>query len=192
MTDANGKYRIEGLPRNSELTLNVIPERDQPYFRTEIRLAEPAGLEPTSLDVKLRRGVMIHGTITEKQTGKPIPNARFDYFPLRTNPNALQYLRYQGDSSSSVRPMRQRFLSAADGSFTLLGIPGQGIIAAQLNKPDYLVGVGLEQLKDLINEKTRTLQTYDYCSLTSYHVLQRVTIPTGENEMKVQVQVEAK
>jgi len=99
MTDANGKYRIEGLPRNSELTLNVIPERDQPYFRTEIRLAEPAGLEPTSLDVKLRRGVMIHGTITEKQTGKPIPNARFDYFPLRTNPNALQYLRYQGDSS---------------------------------------------------------------------------------------------
>lgn len=190
MTDAKGRYRIEGLPRSSELTLNVIPEGNQPYFRTEFRLAEPDGLEPIQLDVQLRRAVIIHGTITEKQTGKPIPNARFDYFPLRTNPNASQYLRYQGDSSSSVRPMRQRFLSAADGSFSLLGIPGKGIIAAQLNKPDYLVGVGLEELQDLTNEKTRTLQTYDHCSITSYHVLQLVTVPPGEKEMKVELQVE--
>lgn len=191
MTDANGKYRIEGLPRNSELTLNVIPEGDQPYFRTEFRLAEPDGeREPITLDVKLRRGVLFRGTLTEKQTGKPIPNARFDYFPLRTNPNASQYLRYQGNTSSSVRPMRQRFKSAEDGSFSLIGIPGQGIIAVQINNPDYLRGAGLEQLKDLINEKRGTLNTFDHCSITSYQILKLVTVPSGASEMKVDLQAD--
>ncbi|HAH46572.1 MAG TPA: hypothetical protein DCM07_17285 [Planctomycetaceae bacterium] len=188
-TDAEGKFRIENLPRHSEVFLNVIPEGDQPYFRTPLYFAEPEGNEPVSLDVKLRRAILFRGKITDQRTGKPVPDVRFDYFPLRSNKNAIQYLRYQAPGNA-VQPMRQRFKSAADGSFSLLGIPGEGIIAAQLRNPDYQTGAGLEELKDLINKNVSTLKTYDYCSITSYQTLKLVTVPPGEKEFNVELQID--
>lgn len=189
VTDAAGKFRIAHLPRYSELRLNVIPEEDQPYFRTSLQVTEPEEDEPVSLDVKLQRAILFRGKVTDQRTGKPIPNVRFDYFPLRSNENATNYLRYQSPGNA-VQPMRQRFKSAEDGSFMLLGIPGKGIVAGQLRNPDYRTGTGLEELKDLISKNTKTLKTYDYCSYTDYQILKLVTVPPGEKEFNVELQID--
>ncbi|QDV51956.1 M56 family metallopeptidase [Gimesia fumaroli] len=189
-TDLKGRYRIEQLPYSGTLRLYVIPDVDQPYFSTDYLLPKPSGLKPISLNIKLRRGVMFHGTITDKETGKPIPNASFDYFPLLSNKNATHFIPYQ-DNTTSLEPMQNRFISAEDGSFSLIGMPGAGIIGARTFNTDHLLGIGQEKLHHLIDEnRDDRYQTHDYCFTNLYQVVKLITVPTGESEFQIDLQAD--
>ena len=189
-TDANGRYRIDGLPKEKGLKLHVIPHADQPYFAQQFDLQEARGLEPQTFDVELRRGVMITGKLTDRRTGKPIRWARFSYFPLLSNDDAQKYSRYQ-TSRVLLDPMGYRFISGEDGSFRIVGIPGAGIVGVRINDPKYLKGVGANKLDHLKHDSEKRFKTYDYCSSQSLNVLALAQIKPGEDEITLDLQADA-
>jgi uncharacterized protein (DUF1501 family) len=56
-----------------------MPNLDQPYFGSEVDIPQTAGLDPVTLDIKLKRGLWITGRVTDKVTGKPV-SAVVHYF----------------------------------------------------------------------------------------------------------------
>ena len=189
-TDAEGRYRIEGLPKGKGLSLRVVPNADQPYFAETFNLPEVHGLQPQTFDVTMRRGVTIAGKLTDKRTGQPIRWARFDYFPLASNENAQRYTRYQ-TTTRSLSPMGYRFMSEEDGSFDLVGMPGEGIIAVAINDPKYLKGVGAEKLGHLKDNQADRLATYDHCTPRLYNVVALASAKRGAERIVVDIQADA-
>jgi len=186
-TDAEGRYRIEGLPKSGRLILKVIPNADQPYFLENFDLPAPDGLGSISFDAELRRTVMFRGRLTDKRTGEPIPNATFDYYPLLTNEHAAKYRRYQ-DESTTLSPMSRRFRSDDAGAFSVVGIAGEGVIAARINNPAYLKGIVPDDVSDLVDGKR--LKSHDYCFTGNYQVLHRVTCDPKEEVVNVDLQAD--
>ena len=187
-TDENGRYRVEGLPKTDGLILEVHPGVEQPYFRQEFDLPIRDGLGPVSFDAELRRTVLFKGTLTDKRTGEPIPNAIFEYFPLLSNEHAVRYRRYQ-DTRMMLMPMRQRFMSDEHGAFSLVGVPGEGVIGVRITNPAYLSGFVPESMSHLVNG-TR-LKTHDHCSPDVYQLLHLVNVAPKQSEYQIDLQADS-
>jgi hypothetical protein len=108
VTDAEGRYRLEGVPEQATVTLDAegYAELTQPVERA------------TSLDAVLRPDVL-KGTLVNAVTKEPIANATVIATTNLTSSD-VAYLRVDGSS---------------DGAFTLDGIPEQGYI--QVLAPGY-------------------------------------------------------
>jgi hypothetical protein len=108
VTDAEGRYRLEGVPEQATVTLDAdgYAELTQPVERA------------TTLDAVLRPDVL-KGTLVDAVTNEPIANATVIATTNLTSSD-VAYLRIDG---------------SADGAFTLDGIPEQGYI--QVLAPGY-------------------------------------------------------
>ena len=90
-TDAQGRYRLVGLPKADGHRLAIYPPLDQPYFITRsFQVPDGPGLGPLKFDMTLKRGTWITGKVTDIKTGKPV-QASIDYFPFLSNPHARDY-----------------------------------------------------------------------------------------------------
>jgi RNA polymerase sigma factor (sigma-70 family) len=73
-TDEKGRYRVKpelDPPHRIEVTA---PD-DQPYLEVETTADWPKGAVRHEVNVKLPRGVLVRGKVTDSVTGKPIPGA---------------------------------------------------------------------------------------------------------------------
>jgi protocatechuate 3,4-dioxygenase beta subunit len=138
--DADGRYRLVGRPRLSPYWVHAEAPAGQPYHAV-MRLPERAAPgQPTKLDFGLKRGVFVRGRVTDKVTGRPL-QAKVTYFALATNP-ALNGVEKYPDPPTA--------LTQKDGSFTLVALPGPGIIAARLDdgsRGRYVLGLGADRIK---------------------------------------------
>ncbi len=127
-TDAQGRYRLAGMPKGEGNKIVIVPGSDQPYLRSVRDVPDSPGLDPVTVDVELKRGVWIEGRITDKATGKllgaQVQWAQVQYFALRTNPNLSDYAGF--DAAFSGRPI---WNVKKDGSFRVVGLPGPGVLA---------------------------------------------------------------
>jgi RNA polymerase sigma factor (sigma-70 family) len=143
-TDAKGRYRLVGLASNlgQDHLLFAVPAPGQPY-QAPLKLARgDVEVGALKIDFELKRGVVIRGRVTNKETGRPV-QARVEYFAAPDNP----HVRAEDGITS---PISTR--TAKDGSFTLIGAPGQGLVAAIASAPEalahrYLVGAGADKIK---------------------------------------------
>ena len=72
-TDAQGRYRLTGMPKRPGNRIVVIPDRDQQYAPTHKDIPDSPGLDPVTADIELKRGVWIEGKIRDKLlTGQPL------------------------------------------------------------------------------------------------------------------------
>jgi hypothetical protein len=142
-TDAQGRYRLVGLSREGGHRLDVFPPSGQPYLRAARKTPAGSGLDPVTMDFPLKRGVLIRGRVTDKETGRPVA-ARVQYLSFSDN----SYLKEAPGFSDSDEIVAR---TAADGSFTLLGLPGQGVVVAAVadftQAGRYLMARGLDQVK---------------------------------------------
>jgi RNA polymerase sigma factor (sigma-70 family) len=125
-TDADGRYRVAGLAKGARRRIVVFPGEASPYMMAGKVVVDVPGLEKSTADVRLTRGVLVRGRITDKATGKPISGAGIHYTPLSGNPfyakaPGMEAFRMAGGSVSSD----------ADGAFRLIVLPGVGLITAQ-------------------------------------------------------------
>jgi RNA polymerase sigma factor (sigma-70 family) len=120
-TDAQGRYRLAGVPRGAGNKLVVVPGPEQPYLYSVKEVADGPGLGPITVDLDLKRGVWIEGRITDAGTGKPLQGI-VEYFALYGNPNLPNYKGFDGAPSNTVT-------AKADGSYRIVGIPGPGVVA---------------------------------------------------------------
>ena len=83
-TDAAGRYRLVGLPKppaGEANVLLVVPEKSQPYFRSEIDVPSASGLEPVTCEIDLKAAVWLSGRVTDKTSGQGIPSV-VSYYPF--------------------------------------------------------------------------------------------------------------
>ncbi len=62
-------------PADRTVTIIAFAPEGQPYLTATVSIEWPKGALEQSLDLALPRGVLIHGTVTEEGSGKPVPGA---------------------------------------------------------------------------------------------------------------------
>jgi RNA polymerase sigma factor (sigma-70 family) len=125
-TDARGHFRVSALPGTSGFVL-AHPPQGQPYLAASKSFDLPRGAIRQEVEVKVSRGVLLHGKVTEAPSGKPVANA----------------------SVQNGADWNGRMLTAADGSYALAVPPGGARILVTAPTPDYIaqpVGSALLEL----------------------------------------------
>jgi hypothetical protein len=156
-TDAEGRYRLTGLPKGEGFSIVAIPGGAQPYGGAGKQVPDSPGLEPVTVDFELKRGILIEGKITDKATGKPL-RAGVEYFALAANPNLRDYPGF-----GSTFFIDDRFPKS--GAYRVVGLPGPGVIAVYPPKDLY---VRAPEREDEFGTKEPSLTT-DPRSITSSH-----------------------
>jgi hypothetical protein len=119
-TDAQGHYRITGLPSRETVALRADPADGQPYHPATHEFGNTPGVGARVLDFPLTRGVLVRGRVTDRTTGAPVA-ALVEYHPTVENPNIGQR---RDLARAEGRP------TDADGRFAMVALPGPGLIAA--------------------------------------------------------------
>jgi RNA polymerase sigma factor (sigma-70 family) len=128
-TDAQGRYRLAGMPKGAGNKLRLVPPGDLPYLAVVTEVHDSPGLDPVTVDFELKRGVWVEGRMTDKVTGKPLRGLA-EYFPLFDNPNVSAYPDYSW--LQPVRPAKE------DGSYRVVALPGPGVVAVYYQTDFYL------------------------------------------------------
>ncbi|MCI0459820.1 MAG: sigma-70 family RNA polymerase sigma factor, partial [Gemmataceae bacterium] len=131
--DREGRYRLNPFTdRSPRGALYAHPPEGQPYLGVIKEIQKPRGGVPQQpLDIKLPRGVLVRGKVTEAPSGKPVEGAAVYYLPQRAdNPNYMDAL--------TIGPVF-RVLSNRDGSYRLPVLPGPGWLLVMGPAPEYLL-----------------------------------------------------
>src|SRR5262249_40784606 len=94
-TDAEGRYRLNGLPKGKGQNIIARPPNDLPYLMVQAEVPDTPGFEPVTVDFDLKRGVWIEGKITDKETGKPV-EGQVEYFAVGDNRHLQDHPGYAG------------------------------------------------------------------------------------------------
>ena len=153
-TDAQGRYRLVGMPKGKGNEIMAFPNDDQPYLIRSMTVPDDPGVGPVTVDFELHRGIWIEGRVIDKATGKPAI-ARLHYWPFRNNPFTRGLPEFDG---LNVDGDQLRYATRADGSFRLVGLPGRAIVGAEAVAASYKLGVGADKIKGV--EKNGYFPTY--------------------------------
>jgi RNA polymerase sigma factor (sigma-70 family) len=174
-TDAQGRYRLAGLPKGAGNRILIVPDdSDQPYVVSARDVPDTPGLDPVTVDVELKRGVWITGKVTDLVTGRPVPGANVEYFTFYSNPN---HSDYDGFAASIL----WHFIGTKDdGTYRVAGIPGPGLVTV-FGKEHYLRVTDRED-EDWAGEKKKELYGTSPFAIThpiNYGAIARVNPPKG-------------
>jgi protocatechuate 3,4-dioxygenase beta subunit len=132
LTDKDGRYRLLGVTKQAEYHLSAGGGAGRPYFDvSKHHIADSPGLEPLTVDFELERGIEVTGRLTDRVTGQSV-RGTIHYFTPPDNPNLKHYTTLDGPKFlvsdwGQTRP---------DGNFTVLTIPGPGVLVACMEKED--------------------------------------------------------
>ena len=87
VSDAQGRYRLDGMPKGEGNRILAIPADGQPYFMCKFDVPTAPGFDVIRFDLPVHRGVLIDGRVADKVTGEPIAAAKMHYLPWPDNPN---------------------------------------------------------------------------------------------------------
>ena len=147
-TDGEGRYRLVGIPKaqagGNPTRIRVLPLESQPYFRTQIDVPRGDNLAPITCDIAMKRTSVVHGRITDKATGKPVPSRVF-YVPFLDNPHAKNHPKFRADRFGSRAG--EWYRTADDGTYRVPAIPGRGVVlAVGLEVGHYRRGAGADEI----------------------------------------------
>ena len=137
ISDADGRYRLFGLPKGDGNAVIVEPAKGQPYLASAMAVPDTPGLDPVALDIGLKRGIVIEGRVTDKETGKPV-RAIVEYNAFKDNPHLAEAPGYERAA------IWEQYATEPDGTYRVVGLPGRGLVGAHAaGKSDqYLRGIG--------------------------------------------------
>jgi hypothetical protein len=156
-TDPEGKFRLVGMPKETAPSdeewkrnrLVAVPNLDQPYFGNEVDIPQTAGLDPVTLDIKLKRGLWITGRVTDKVTAKAVA-ARVEYFPYASNPFVNKEEWRNLERVQLFDAWRQ--VTRPDGTYRIVGLPGRAIVGVKALGGLYLSGVGASEIPGMAKD----------------------------------------
>jgi RNA polymerase sigma factor (sigma-70 family) len=152
-TDAAGRFRLEGLPKRKDYSLQVYAPDGSPLMGRSVSLADTAGLQPLTADIELGRGVAIRGRLTDRTTGQGV-FGDLTFVPLQDNPfvDKPAYAAYRKDQfGTSTHP---------DGRFQFTTFPGPGVLVVDAHGSEMMDGkeVTPYQLADLSDEDRKQMR----------------------------------
>ncbi len=182
-TDAQGRYRLTGMPKREGNKIVAIPYKDLPYVVVNADVPDGPGLDAVSVDIELKRGIWIEGRITDKATGAPF-EGYVEYFALHSNPNLRDYPGFDGTAIVGLR----RVATKVDGSYRVIGLPGPGLVIVwrQFAKDHCLMA--LERDDEFgIKEPPPSTAPYQLLPLANYGAIARIDPPIGLDSAKCDV-----
>jgi RNA polymerase sigma factor (sigma-70 family) len=150
-TDAQGRYRLVGMPKGVGNKIMVKPPSDQPYVAPGLEVPDSPGLDPVTVDVELKRAIWIEGRLTDKATGKPL-RGYVTYAVRSGNPNLRDYLDFWGDSYG-FKPTNE------DGTYRVIGLPGPGRIMVRW-LDGYLLAAERDDEGGMVEDEGNPLSNY--------------------------------
>jgi RNA polymerase sigma factor (sigma-70 family) len=188
ITNADGHYRLVGLPRGREGNILAVPpcdfpvhgsrkaelkvprDEELPYLPARVTIAETQRTGPVQLDIKMKRGVWVTGRAIDRATGKPV-RAEIHYFAYLDSPTLKAF-------AGSRLPVQNYHFTRKDGIFTCVAFPGSGVLAARAYEDRYVFGAGVEDFKH--KPEKGFLSTIPYYAIpTNYHVLAEIDPAEG-------------
>jgi RNA polymerase sigma factor (sigma-70 family) len=127
ITDANGHYRLVGMPKAAQYQLGVYCPESQSYVGAFRKLADSEGLKPIVANFDLRRGIPVAFRMIDKETRQPV-RGTVQYTPLQSNPHYRE-----AEWSPGLFPNREFdriHMPDAKGVFRLVVYPGPGVVCA--------------------------------------------------------------
>ncbi len=121
LTDDRGRYRLAGLPKAGRYRLYARPNDGSDYLPVGTEAVGSDGLEALRVNFAVPHGVKVHGRITDKKTGQPVPHATLRYAPLQGN-------KHPGVSAYHFMSLDQS--ADGQGAFRLVVPPGPGVLFA--------------------------------------------------------------
>jgi RNA polymerase sigma factor (sigma-70 family) len=175
-TDAQGRYRLTGMPRGRGNRILAVSGEDQPYPARAEDVPDRPGLDPVTVDVELRRGVWIEGKIIDKATGRPL-RASVEYFSRFNNPNLRDYPGFDG----AMRPF-EGVRTGEDGSYRVVGLPGPGLVAV-IHQDEYLRADERDDEEGVQEDSLRT-SPYHISFTSNYSALAPIDPAGGAESVK--------
>jgi RNA polymerase sigma factor (sigma-70 family) len=179
ISDAQGRYKVDWLPKNPQYVLTVVPPAGSSYLPQQRTLADPEGLGLVTADLPLPRGSVVEGRLLDRETGKPV-SGQVRYLPLPGNEYEDPIRGEQGELGWLLRAPQQ---VGKDGSFKLIVAPGPGVIWASGEAGQYLrAPVSPEDAKKgVLNSilfKRNGVLGYDHADGSAYQLIE----PGGKPE----------
>jgi RNA polymerase sigma factor (sigma-70 family) len=176
-TDAEGRFRLTGMPKGQGYKILAIPGGDQPYVVTSQDVSDTTGLGPVTVDFALKRGVWVEGKITDKATGKPVRGG-VEYMSMYSNPHLLSdYPGFVGTIAFNTVAVK------ADGTYRVVGLPGPGLICVIYHQDTYLRAPDRD---DEFGTKERSLNTAPFAIThpVNYNALARIDPDKGAETVR--------
>jgi hypothetical protein len=115
--DAEGRFRINPYSGKFYIVSAYAPD-GEPYLGVQKRVKWPAGKLKESVELRLPRGVLVRGKVTEAPSGNTVAGAAVQYIPRRGD-NPFFRRDVITDWQAGVE-------TAADGTFQMPVLPGPG------------------------------------------------------------------
>ena len=123
--DDRGQFTANPSPGDYFRLAAQAPE-GKPYLIPQVEFAWTKGAVKKVIDVKLPRGVLIQGRVTQRLTGRPLASASVQYIPAKNPDNVL------GGWQAVVA-------SSDDGSYQIVVPPGKGHLFVYGPTADYVL-----------------------------------------------------
>jgi RNA polymerase sigma factor (sigma-70 family) len=157
MSDANGKYRLDGIPKNARgYHVSVLPPKNTGYMNRTANAADTGGYTPVHLDIELTKGAVVTGRVVDKQTGKGV-QAGIRFAPLPDN-------RFFGSKPGFDNYRHDHTMQSTnkDGRFRLSTIPGKALLTVQVHEGEKFNGQHLSPYRRAVPDPDqKDLFNYD-------------------------------
>ncbi|WP_020467194.1 carboxypeptidase-like regulatory domain-containing protein, partial [Singulisphaera acidiphila] len=123
--DAEGRFTMNPIASES-YTLGAFPTDGEPYLIQQDKINWTKGTIKTTHDIKVHRGVLIRGKVTEAGTTHPLPASSIQFIPTKRDDNMLS-------------GWQAIVASTDDGSFQIVVPPGKGHLLVFGPTSDYVL-----------------------------------------------------
>ncbi len=90
VTDKEGRFRLDGLPKVASYSVHLSPNPGQPYLPTSLEVSDSDGLKPIPVTLDVTKGVAVRLRLIDKATGKAVNGYSAYHVKLPSNPNEGQ------------------------------------------------------------------------------------------------------
>ena len=183
-TDAEGRYRLTGLPVVRSYRIGFRPPAGGPYLPADFwPVKAPAGTGPVPFDLAARRAVVVRGRVTDRRTGAPLAG-HLNAEALLTNPHIADFPGY------AASWLVYRYTDAK-GRFEVVVPPGPSIIGFRANaEGQYRSGQGADAIAGYDSQRHQFATVGRATMAANYHILARVDPPVGTDAVTLDLQLD--
>src|SRR5262249_20061500 len=126
-TDGDGRYEIHGGRKERAYMVEVGADTAAGYMPCQGWADDTIGYEPITIDLRVKKGVVVTGRMLDKATGKPVVGFAMIGVP-QGNPSVKDYPEF---NSSAWFPVQE---TDAEGRFRAVAIPGPVLLMGGPNR----------------------------------------------------------
>jgi RNA polymerase sigma factor (sigma-70 family) len=123
-TDKDGHYEIHGAKKATAYMVQVEADAKAGYMQAQAHAGDTSGYDPLTIDIRVKKGVIITGRLIDKGTGKPVVGYAMAGIP-QGNEFVKDYPEFNSHSHFSFEN------TDGEGRFRVVAIPGPILLFGQ-------------------------------------------------------------